>query len=255
MWEYVPVPFYVLEPPVKPTKPAKPAKTQNKAKPSKPGYRTLFDLEGAEAGSKKGNGHVVPTSPVATVLVVESSECVDVPRAIEAAIKNEDIRTLSDRATRYLQVREIAHATDSTFATPMVECAKLFRDGHYLGCLVLTKAVLEAVVRPIWQTKLKKKPTQGGEFNKNLDALHKKKVISDDWKARLDHLSIELNSSHLICSEFQADRQKLENLARDMLMLLHDLEREFIGFTATAATVVLERNRVLDSQGKACGQK
>ncbi|MFY8059189.1 MAG: hypothetical protein ACOVRM_15695, partial [Planctomycetaceae bacterium] len=98
--------------------------------------------------------------------------------------------------------------------TCSVECAEQFRDGHYFGCVALTQAVLEAVIRHVWQVKLKKKPTQGGSFDKNLEALHKKKIVSDEWKTKLDEMWADRHSFHHLRPSVEADHLKLEALQR-----------------------------------------
>ncbi len=162
----------------------------------------------------------------------------DERRRIEGSIKNEVMRTLSDRATRFLQVRGTILVPDGPFAAPSVECAEQFRDGHYYGCIALTQAVLEAVIRHIWHIKLKKKPNQEGNFDKNLEALHKKQFISDQWKTKLDQMWAERHSFHHVRPSVECDRQKLEETARNTLKLLNDLEREFFGFSVRDGMVV-----------------
>jgi len=88
--------------------------------------------------------------------------------------------------------------------------------------------VLEAVIRHVWQVKLKKKPNQEGSFDKNLEALHKKKIISDEWKSKLDQMWADRHSFHHLRPSVQADHLKLEETARNTLTLLNDLEREFL---------------------------
>jgi hypothetical protein len=86
------------------------------------------------------------------------------------------------------------------------------------------------VIRHVWQVKLKKKPTQGGSFDKNLEALHKKKIISDEWKSKLNQMWADRHSFHHLRPSVPVDRLKLEETARNTLKLLNDLEQEFFGF-------------------------
>ena len=71
------------------------------------------------------------------------------------------------------------------FAAPSAECVKQ-----------LTQAVLEAVIRHVWQIKFKKKANQEGSFDKNVETLHKRKVVSDEWKTKLDEMWAERNLFH-----------------------------------------------------------
>jgi hypothetical protein len=162
--------------------------------------------------------------------VDEKQDGVDEQRRIETSIRNEVLRTLSDRAARFLQVRGMVLVPDAPFAAPSAECAAQFRDGHYFGCIALTQTVLEAVVRHIWQVQLEKKPNQEGSFEKKLDALHKKKLISDAWKTKLDQMWADRHTFLSLCPSEESDRQKLEDMASHTLKLLNELEHKFFGF-------------------------
>jgi hypothetical protein len=221
-----------VEPPPKPT--AKP----KKGKAPKPVHGGLFDMEAEVAAPNNGKVKTAPgaTSPPPTEQ--HPADPLAERRRIEDSIKNEVLRTLSDRADRFLQVRGTILVPDGPFAAPSVECAEQFRDGHYFGCIALTQAVLEAVIRHVWQVKLKKKPNQEGSFEKNLEALHKKNFISDEWKSKLDRMWADRHSFHHLRPAVESDHQKLEETARNTLKLLNDLEQEFFGFTVQEGMIV-----------------
>ena len=119
-----------------------------------------------------------------------------------------------------------------------MECAEQFRDGHYFGCIALTQTLVEAVIRHVWQIKLKKKPNQEGSLEKNLAALHKKKSISDDWKTKLDQMWSERHSFHHLRPSVKSDQKQLEETARSTLKLLNDLEQEFFSFDVNEGIIV-----------------
>lgn len=220
---------------VKVEPPSKPASKSKKGKAPKPVHGSLFDMEAEEAAPNNGKAKSVPG---ASTTEQRPADPLAERRRIEDSIKNEVLRTLSDRADRFLQVRGTVLVPDGPFAAPSVECAEQFRDGHYFGCIALTQAVLEAVIRHVWQVKLKKKPNQEGSFEKNLEALHKKKFISDEWKAKLNQMWADRHSFHHLRPSVEADHQKLEETARTTLKLLNDLEQEFFGFTVRDGIVV-----------------
>ena len=223
---------FKLEPPPKPTKKPK------KEKASKPVHASLFDMEGEDVASNNGKPQTVPVVTATATTDQGPHDPLAERRQLEESIKNEVLRTLSDRADRFLQVRGTVLVPDGPFAAPSVECAEQFRDGHYFGCITLTQAVLEAVIRHVWQVKLKKKPNQEGSFDKNLEALHKKKFISDEWKTKLEQMWAERHSFHHLRPAVEADHQKLEATARNTLKLLNELEREFFGFKLQDGIVV-----------------
>jgi hypothetical protein len=94
------------------------------------------------------------------------------------------------------------------------------------------------MIRHIWQIKLKKKLGQAETFDKTLEALWKKKFISDDWKTKLERMWTERHSFHHLRPSLEKDRRKLEETARNTLKLLNDLDREFFGFTVRDGIMV-----------------
>jgi hypothetical protein len=68
-----------------------------------------------------------------------------------------------------------------------------------------------------------------GTFDKNLEALHKKKFIADEWKTKLDQMWADRHSFHYLRPSVEGDQRKLEEMARNLLKLLDDLERESFG--------------------------
>jgi hypothetical protein len=199
----------------------------------------------------------MPVVPVTSTTVDEQQEGVDEQRQIEASLRDEVLRTLSDRAARFLQVRGMVRVPDAPFAAPSAECAAQFRDGQYFGCIALTQAVLEAVVRHMWhhmwQMQLKKKPNQEGSFETNLDALHKKQRISEAWKTKLDQMWTNRHTFLSLRPSEESDRQKLEDMARHTLQLLNALAHEFFGFAVRDGIVVPdhpENGAIKDGESK-----
>jgi len=223
---------------VKVEPPPKPAKKARREMAPKPDQAGLFDAEGDEIVSGNGKPDAAPMVPVMAPAGNNHQGELDDRRRIEESIKSEVLRTLSERADRFLQVRGMFLVADGPFAAPSVECAEQFRDGHYLGCIALTQAVLEAVIRRVWQVKLAKKPKQEGDFEKNLEALHSKGFISDEWKAKLDRMWADRHSFHHLRPTVECDRQKLEETACHTMTLLNDLERQFFGFSVRDGILV-----------------
>ena len=198
----------------------KPAKKAKKA--PKSARASLFDVS-EDVVSNNAKPDTVPVVPVAILPVDEQQAGMDDRRRIE--IKNEVLRTRSDRTIRFLQVQGTILVPEGPFAAPSVACAEHFRDGHYFGCIALTQAVLEAVIRHVWQIKLKKTPSQESCFDKNLEALHKRKFISDEWKTKLNQTWADRHSFHHLRPSVESDQKKLEEKARKNLNLLNELEQ------------------------------
>lgn len=207
-----------------PPKPAKKTKTTKKLV-----HRTLFEMEAEDTSCFRGKPNDKPVT-ASTETEPDQPDPLAERQRIEDSIKDEVLGTLSDRAERFLQVRGAFLVPDGPFAAPSVECIKLFRDGHYYGCIALTQAVVEAIIRHIWQIRLKKKPRQEGAFLRNVEDLYKAKIVSSVWKSQLCEMWTERNSFHHLRPSVETDEKKLEDIAERTLKLLSDLEQQFYGF-------------------------
>lgn len=224
-----------LEPLPKPAKKSKEPKKSKKVKPQQP---SLFDRQTEETASTNEKPTVDPIQPKTRASKTKKPSQADERRRVEDAIKNEVLKTLSQRADRFLQVQGAVLVPDRPFAAPSMECVEQFRDGHYFGCIALTQTLVEAVIRHVWQIKLKKKPNQEGSFEKYLAALHKKKIVSDEWKSTLEQMWSERHSFHHLRPTIESDQRKLVETARKTLLLLNELEQEFFGFDVKEGIIV-----------------
>ena len=220
-----------LEPPPKSVK--KPKKLQAKA-----AQTGLFDNQTDEVVSNHEQARADRIVPTRGDLPEGSRDGVDERHCVEESIKNEVLQSLSDRASRFLEVRDTILVPNGPFAAPIIECVKQFRDGHYIGCIALTQAVVEAVIRHIWQVKLKKRSNQGGDFDKCLDDLHKKRFVTKEWKTKLEQIWTDRNKFHHLLPSVDLGSHDLEEMARNTLKLLNELEGEFFGFTMQGEIVV-----------------
>ena len=216
--------------------PPKHRQKSTQEKPVQSAQPSLFDTP--IAGVVADNGQPRAVVPVARTPVDEQQDDSDEQRRIEVSIKHEVLRTLSDRAARFLQVRAVPRTPDSPFAAPAAECAAQFRDGHYFGCIALTQAVLEAVIHHIWQVKIRKTPHQKRSFEHNLNALHKKQLISEAWKSQLDQMWADRYRFSCLRPSEESERQQLETMARHLLTLLNELEQAFFGFAVQEGMVL-----------------
>jgi hypothetical protein len=208
-----------LEPPPKPARPSKVQKPRS-------AEIGLFDKATQKCDS--ADGKPMPVVPAAVLPLGEQQNGQTDAQKLKEAIKEELVRTLSVKTAGLPKVQAII--SERPFASPSAECIQQFRLGNYFGSIALAHAVLEAVIRHVWRIKLKKKLNQNGEFIKNVKALQKKKLISDDVKTGLDQIWAERSSFLHLNPEIEMDIQRLKSLARNTLILLNNLEREIFGF-------------------------
>ena len=225
----------------KPSQPQRPLKTaRTKPKPAVQAP-TLFENRAEKAPREPGSATAAAFERVVVSELAEPTisqhevafpvETMGVePDQIEERIKNEVLSTLGERAARARKIQAMSLVPYGPFAGPSSECLTLFRDGRFYGCIALTQAVIEAIVRHVWQTKMKMKRTKAGSYESNLKSLCSLGVINTDLKTRLDLLWIERNDFHHLNPGIETDRDKLEAIALKNLQMLGDLERMFFGY-------------------------
>ena len=125
--------------------------------------------------------------------------------------------TLLDRVARYLDVIPHGIIPNAHFAGVSTECAALFRDGPFYGCIALAQTVAEALVEFIFQ---KNAQRASNDFRKNVSALGRRALISDELKVRLLRIWERRNDYHHRNPNVERNRQELEKLAREKAIFL-----------------------------------
>jgi hypothetical protein len=156
-------------------------------------------------------------------------------RQVEDSMKQEFEQTLSDRVTRYLQVKPHEIVPYTHFSVASAECSLLFRDGHFYGCIALTQAVAEALVRFLCQSNSWK---PDNDFERNVNNLHGRNFISDKLKESLLKIWERRNDYHHLNPNVKTDHQALEELAREKAGLLAEIESEVFHFTVTNGKII-----------------
>ena len=167
-------------------------------------------------------------------------------KQVEDSIKQEFEQTLSDRAARYLQVKPHGIIPYEHFSAASAECSLLFRDGHFYGCIALTQAVAEALVRFLCQ-RSSGRPTKN--FEKNVQKLFVRNVISDKLKKSLLRIWEKRHDYHHLNPNVKTNRQALEKLAREKAFLLSELESELFQFTVVDGEIIPERPKYWKASG------
>ncbi len=97
------------------------------------------------------------------------------------------------------------------------------------------------MIRHLWRLNFKKKPDQEGSFSKNLAALHKKQLITDEWRGKLDPTTSGRQALRHLSTSGRWDHTQLEQTARKALTLVNELQREYFGLTPAGGMVVPEK--------------
>ena len=168
-------------------------------------------------------------------------------RQIEDSMRQEFEGTLSERVTRYLQVKPHPIIPNAPFATASAECSLLFRDGHFYACIALTQAVVEAIVRYLCERN-HWRPDK--DLEQNVGKLRKRKFISNELKESFLTIWGNRDDYHHLNPNVETDRQKLQQLAREKARLLAAIESEIFDFTVVNGKLVPKHREYWDISGK-----
>ena len=167
-------------------------------------------------------------------------------KQVEDSIKQEFEQTLSDRVNRYLQVKPHEIIPCTYFSAVSAECILLFRDGHFYGCIALTQAVAEALVKFLCKTNFGR---HRKVFEKNVEKLSQREFIPDKVKESLLTIWKRRDDYHHLNPNVATDRQALEELAREKVQLLVEVEREIFRFTIVDGKISPEQPKYWKANG------
>lgn len=156
------------------------------------------------------------------------------------SIKQEFEQTLPSRVERYLKVKQPIMVPYTEFAPASAECALLFRDGHYYGCISLSQAVVEAITRFLcrrngWNPKKK--------FEQNVEKLKARRFISEETYDKFVKIWKDRNDYHHLNPSIEIERQNLESLACEKVVLLKEIEMDIFRFTTDNGAIKPEKKK------------
>lgn len=167
-------------------------------------------------------------------------------KQVEDSIRQEFEGTLADRVARYLEVKPHQIVPYTHFAVVSAECSFLFRDGHFYGCIALTQAVAEALVRFLCK---KNSFGPAKDFEKNVEKLSVRKFISNKVKESLLTIWQRRDDYHHLNPNVATDRKTLEELAREKTRLLVEVESEIFRFRLVDGKINPENPKYWDISG------
>ena len=167
-------------------------------------------------------------------------------KQLEDSFRQEFEGTLAHRVERYLQVKPHEIVPNTHFAAVSAECALLFRDRHFYACIALTQAVAEALVRFLCERNSWK---PDNKFEKNIERLYKRNFISDELRESFLGIWNDRDDYHHLNSNVEADRQVLEELAREKARILVEVESEIFSFTITDGKIIPKYSKYWDIIG------
>ena len=172
-------------------------------------------------------------------------------RLIEEKLTEESIRqefgaTVPDRVHRYLAVKPHEISPNQHFAAVSDECARLYRDGHFYGCIALTQAVAEAISRFLCQRNGWKPAKQ---YEENVGKLRTRGFISVSAANALLKMWEDRDDYHHLNPSVETDRAKLGCLAKEKALRLAEVEREVFHFEIKDGKLVPKNPKYWDMVG------
>jgi len=152
-------------------------------------------------------------------------------------LRSEFEATVAERAERYLRAQHHGVVAGTPFAGASSESIRLFRDGHFYGCISLSQAVGEAVVRHMCRSN-RWKPAEN--FEENVTTLKRRRFID----GRLERLLLDIwryrDDYHHLKDNIEVDRKKLERLAFVKIRALAEIEAVVFAYSFAAGRLVLK---------------
>ena len=167
-------------------------------------------------------------------------------RETEDNLRSEFIATLEQRVARYVDTKPHGIIPDRHFAPASTECTLLFRDGHWYGCIALVQGVAEAVVRLAHHVQFKRDTKS---FENMVGKLRGKRHISEQCKTALLTIWEDRDDYHHLNADIETDRKTLEDMAKQKLCLLRDVEQEVFAFTVVEGRLKPEHPEYWDITG------
>lgn len=175
----------------------------------------------------------------------------EIRRLIEEKETEESLRmefeaTLLERVSRYIEVKPHGISPNQHFAPVSGECAKLYRDGHFYGCIALTQAVAEALVRFLCE---RNSWNPAKRFEENVNNLRTRANHPPQLADQLLEIWQRRDDYHHLNPSIGKDQQQLQTLAKQKAGLLASVEREVFGFTVNEGKLVPRYPKYWDIEG------
>ena len=145
----------------------------------------------------------------------------------EHRLKADCLSTVSERATRYLELDFIKVTPNEYFSPISAECILLYRDGYFFACIALCQAVAEAIVRFLGKKNVCK---ASDDFNKSILLLSRRRIITPDCYKCLKEIWKDRNDYHHLNPKVPTERTKLQAIAKSKITALHNVESQVFVF-------------------------
>lgn len=160
-------------------------------------------------------------------------------KMIEDSLRQECESSIKDRVKRYMQAKPHSIVAATHFASVSAESTLLYRDGHYYGCIALTQAVAEALVRFMCERN-SFKPKK--EFEKNLEKLETRGFITSEMKTSFLKIWENRDDYHHLNVQIKTNKHELERIALEKIRILTNIEKKVFDYTIENGIAIKQKN-------------
>lgn len=173
----------------------------------------------------------------------------------EKQMREDFERNLPARLDRMIRVPIGSIGPLHHFATPILECRRMFIAGHFYGCISLVQAVAEAVARFLLSKNPHLTVPDPNEYATVVNTLQRDRanpVITPATFAAFGRIrgprkgKEDRNVYHHLDEDIELDPVKLEARAEQCLLALHEIESDVFGFTINDGKIVLKKEKYWD---------
>jgi hypothetical protein len=162
--------------------------------------------------------------------------------------RNQCEASVAARVDRFLRVDHHAIVANTPFAGPSSECVGLFRDGHFYGCISLSQAVGEALVRHMCRSNQCK---VAKNFEENVTTLKRRQFIDDAIESEFLQLWRDRDKYHHLNGDIVTERAELEELAFMKIRTLATVESWVFGYSQSETGLILRHPQYWPTSGSA----
>ena len=130
------------------------------------------------------------------------------------------------RVNRYLEINHVGIIPNTHFSAASSQCIDLYRDGHYIACVMMCQAVNEGIVKFV----LERNGIRRAEsIDTMLYRLRKAKLVTEEFaKASRSIAKSFRNDVHHMNP--QVSKIEFDRISKDDILFLAQIEQEIFGF-------------------------
>jgi len=159
---------------------------------------------------------------------------------VKETIKSQCESSIEEKINRYLEIEHQGIIGGHYFAPASSECIYLYRDGYFIGAVMMSHAINEGIIKFVTER-------NGIERNKSDGTTKTIEELVEAFREKNILSSVNANASLSIWKSFRADihhmnptvaKLDFQHLAQQNLKYLSSIEREIFGFKFNNGAII-----------------